>query len=323
MKTRIIRIILTLLIVITLSCEKERQTGPYFQGQDEAMGRTEMDQYLLDFLDRMDNQLKSGEMLNLEDARWHLSATLNFSYADAKSGYEIFPTDTLAFILPLVNGQVGMSDFSTAFYQVTSFLSERYLTIEADDKTLILVSVSITDQAEDEAELTAVAMMGYSSGLSWGYPFSEGHWWYWGYGLGRCGPYEGENIGSDGAKRLTFAANLTVPVPGPGRVYWTDEVTVWVLPHEHPDPNSPCGYKLLFSEIPWQQQPYCISPSEMDYYHENIVSFGQQFKPAGKILMGYFVQGTIFMYSNLSFPAHILQINYGVPNVTPFPPNEL
>jgi hypothetical protein len=230
MKHKIFDISLALLFLMLFSCKKDMPETQLLNAEIKTPMLSEMDQYLLEFKQKMGNPLKSGELMSLDDARWHLSATLNFSYADTKMDYEILPMDTIFVSIPLQNGQVSMEAFSNAFVEITGFLSARYHEIEATEKTLNLVSVSISSQADDQAELMAVAMMGYNSGLSWGYPFSEGHWWYWGYGLGRCGPYEGENIGSDGAKRLTFAANLTVPVPDPGRVYWTDEVTSFSIP---------------------------------------------------------------------------------------------
>lgn len=274
--------------------------------------------------------IKPARCSSLEDARWHLSATLNFMYADAKMDYEIVPLDTVFVYIPLNNGQIGMDDFSNAFYEVTDFLSAKYQQIEATDKTLNLVSVSVTGQTDDEAELMAISMMAYNPGLSWEYPFGEGDWWYWGWGKGRCGSYEGQNFGSDAAKRLTLAANITVPaIASPfGRVYWTDDINIIVIADYHPDPNSPCGYKLFLSHTPIDEgdpnfQHSCLSPDDMNYYFLNIIGFGVEMKPPGLTLMGYYVSDDILMWNYQSFPRHTLDIHYGVPNVTPWPPNEL
>ncbi len=319
---------MTLSFLLLFSCEKDMQEAQTAAAQIEPHMLSEMDQYLLEFKQKIDNPMKSGELLSLEEARWHLSATLNFSYADAKMDFELLPADTAFISIPLINGQVGMEDFANAFFEITAFLSERYQEIEASEKTLNLVSVSLTDQSDDEAELMAVSMMGYNSDLSWGYPFSEGHWWYWGWGKGRCGPYEGQNIGSDAAKRLTFAANITVPVPGPGRVYWTDDINIIIIADYHPDPNSPCGYKLFLSDIPIDEedpnyQHPCLSPDDMNYYFPNIIDFGVEMEPEGLTLISFYVVDDILMYNYQSYPRHTLDIHYGVPNVTPWPPHEL
>lgn len=316
MKTKIIPIVLSLFILFTFSCKKAWLETVNNEPENEVLALSDMDKYLLDFRKHMDNTFKSGELLELEYARWHLSAMLNFSYADAKSDYDLLPSDTIILKLQLVDGQIKMKDLSNIFYEISSFLHVKFNEIEAEEKTLIFISVGIIDQTDQEVELMAVSTMGYNSGLSWGYPFSEGHWWHWGFELGRCGDYEGLNIGSDAAKRLTFAANITVPIPGPGRVYWEDPETYTVYPHDFPDANSPCGYMLLFSDIPLQLAQCCIPPDEMDYYYLNILSFGQHFKPNDKRLIGYFVEGTIFMYNFMSYPAHILDIYYGIPHLT-------
>lgn len=328
MKYQIFNLSLALLFLTMFSCKKQFQETKMPDSVNETQLLSEMDLYLLEFKQKMDNPHKTSEMLSLEDARWHLSATLNFMYADAKMDYELLATDTLNFILPLINGQIALDDFSNAFYEVTDFLSARYQKIETTDKTLNLVSINITSQSDEEVEIMAVSLMGYNPGLSWGYPFSEGHWWYWGWELGRCGSYEGQNIGLDAAKKLTFAANIVVPVPGPGRVYWTDELTRSVYAIDHPDGNSPSGYLLFHSDIPineWNpnyQYP-CLTPDDMNYYFPNILAFGQQLKPSGKTLINYYVNGTFFMFNYQSYPTHILSINYGIPHVSGSPPNEL
>ncbi len=68
-----------------------------------------MDKYLKDFRARMNAPVKSGELLNLEAARWHLSALLNFAYADAETHYDFFQIDTFYTILPLKNQMVTMA----------------------------------------------------------------------------------------------------------------------------------------------------------------------------------------------------------------------
>ncbi len=328
MKHKIFNISLALLFLTLFSCKKDMPDTQLLNAEIETPMLSEMDQYLLEFKQKMDNPLKSGELMSLEDARWHLSATLNFSYADTKMEYEILPLDTVFVNVPLQSGQVSMEAFSNAFFEITGFLSARYHEIEAAEKTLDLVSVSISGQANDQAELMAVAMMGYNSGLSWGYPFSEGHWWYWGWGLGRCGPYEGENIGSDAAKRLTFAANITVPVPGPGRVYWTDEYTAVVHADYFPDEMSPSGYKLFASHIPIDYldpnfQHSCLPPDDLNYYHPNILEFGVINEPPGLSLIKYHVIDDILMYNYQSFPRHTLMIYYGIPHISGQPQEDL
>lgn len=324
MKTKIIPIVLSLFLLITFSCKKAWQETENNKPENAVLALSDMDKYLLDFRKQMDNTFKSGELLEPEDARWHLSAMLNFSYADAKSDYELLPSDTIILKLQLVDGQIKMQDFSNTFYEISSFLHVKYTEIEFEDKTLIFISVGITGQTDQEVELMAVSTMGYNSGLSWGYPFSEGHWWYWGFELGRCGDYEGLNIGSDAAKRLTFAANITVPLPGPGRVYWTDEYIAEVYAGDYPDELSPSGFKLFLSHIPIDYfdpnyQPPCLSPIDLNYYFNNILEFGIIMKPQGLFFIGYHVIADILMYNYQSFPRHTLKIYYGIPHITEQP----
>jgi hypothetical protein len=61
----------------------------------------------------------------------------------------------------------------------------------------------------------------------------------------------------------------------------------------------------------------------MNYYFPNIIAFGEQLKPSGKTLMGYFVEGSIFAWQFQSYPTHYLYLYYGIPHVSGLPPNEL
>lgn len=317
--------LISLLSILLYSCQKEKASIEITKDILFSEKIENMDQYLTDFKAKMSNPPKSGEMLNLEDARWHLSALLNFSYADAKTHYEFFPVDTFYITLSLYNHQVSLQALNDAFYELSGFITSAYHAIESDDKTLIVAEVGIESIDNNEAEAWVVSTMGYNPPLV-GPTFAETDWWYWGFGghygtgPGKCGEYEGEGVGSDASVELTNKAMMSIPIPS-GRVYYTDQITFYIHPEDYsvsPEDHPFGRHSLLFMEFP-PVEPWCLCPDEMNYYLNNIkFIIMPDLRPAGKDIIKYFVESD---WLHEIVYVHFAHFTFGIPHVTPYPPD--
>jgi hypothetical protein len=326
--------LLALLVIVIPSCQKEMATVEQTTEESFSKKIENMDQYLTDFKAKMSNPLKSGEMLNMEDARWHLSALLNFSYADAKTHYEFFSVDTFYTTIPLSDQLVSINDLNDAFTVLSDFVISAYYAIESEEKTIIIAEVGIESTDNPETEVWVVLTMGYNPPYL-GPSFGETDWWYWGvgghdgFGLGKCGEYEGESVGLDASVVLTSKAMISIPVPI-GRVYYTDEVTFEVHPSDYPVPinEHPFGRRsLIYWEylLPSQPPPLenaCLCPDEMNYYLNNIkFVIMPDKKPDGKVITKYWVESSIVVgYGQVPDHLHRALLTFAVENVSPYPP---
>jgi hypothetical protein len=317
--------LLVLLVIVIHSCQKE--IAHIEQAKDVLFSDKieNMDQYLTDFKIKMSNPLKSGEMLNLEDARWHLSALLNFSYADAKTHYEFFSVDTFYTTLPLSDHLVSINDLNDAFTVLSDFVISAYYAIESEDKTIIIAEVRIESTDNPETEVWVVSTMGYNP-PNLGPSFGETDWWYWGLGghygtgPGKCGEYEGEGIGLDASVVLTSKAMISISLPS-GRVYFTGEGTIFIHPldYEVSPEDHPFGRNsLLFLEYP-PVEPWCLCPDEMNYYLNNIkYIIMPDHKPDDKIIIKYFIESD---WIHETIYVHFAHLTFGIPHVSPLPPD--
>lgn len=317
--------LLALLVIVIPSCQKEMATVEQTTEESFSKKIENMDQYLTDFKAKMSNPLKSGEMLNLEDARWHLSALLNFSYADAKTHYEFFSVDTFYTTVPLSNQLVSINDLNDAFTVLSDFVISAYYAIESEDKTIIIAEVGIESTDNPETEVWVVLTMGYNPPYL-GPAFGETDWWYWGFGghygtgPGKCGEYEGEGVGSDASVELTNKAMMSIPIPS-GRVYYTDQITFYIHPEDYsvsPEDHPFGRHSLLFMEFP-PVEPWCLCPDEMNYYLNNIkFILMPDLRPAGKDIIKYFVESD---WLHEIVYVHFAHFTFGIPHVTPYPPD--
>ncbi|MDP2423034.1 MAG: hypothetical protein Q8M23_01690 [Bacteroidales bacterium] len=318
-------ILCSLLLFFALSCQKEINTVKSTDKEIITNKIADMDKHLMDFRARMDNPLKSGELLELEQARWYISALLNFAYADATTHYDFFPLDTFYVVLALNNHKVSLSEMNTALTELSSGVLDAYYGVTADEKTVIVLTAEIKTQSETQATLMVVSTMGYN-GSPFSFTFDETDWWYWGFGAGKCGDYAGQMAGRDAATQLTQKANISIPVPV-GRVYYTDPVTITVHPSDYEiDPlNHPFGrLSLLFWVVDGPPPPpwTCLCPDEMNYYLNNIkFIIAPDKKPQDKVLTNYFIRSDLLLNPhNIAFWIHWAHLTYGVPHITPLPP---
>ena len=281
-----------------------------------------MDAYLTGFRKQMDMPEKSGVMLDLEDARWHLSAVLNYSYANAIPHHKYFQVDTFYTVFPLSNMMVSMDDINDAFVTFTTDLVNTYQAIPHDDKTLVIVVTQVAGQNGHEAQIRMISTFAYSPGISV-YQFDETDWWYWGEESGKCGLFIGEGIGSDAAIELTAKANLSLTVPI-GRIYYTDEIPVTIMAYDYEISwqDHPYGrHSLIFWQVGIQSQPppewSCLCPDEMNYYLSNIRDIIVLDNPPDPdmTLCNYYIESLLIPGYNVDWQ-HRLTLTYGIQHVT-------
>lgn len=86
MKKNIINAICTILVVATTfcACRKEENNSTDNSGDNQIKSSVNIDDYLIEFKEKMKTNKRSNESISIDDAEWHLTALQNFELCDAR-----------------------------------------------------------------------------------------------------------------------------------------------------------------------------------------------------------------------------------------------
>lgn len=144
-------------------------------------------------------------------------------------------------VVQLTDGNLSISIFNEALSYFNEIIDNRIKMMNSTDYTADLVDI-IFEPIDDETLLIKTHMaIGYLMVGNY-QGFDADGYWYWGHKLGRCGQYQGLNVGRDAASELQWRFNNPVNIsPNPG--YYTNIVTVSSVAGNQPpltfDPNNP------------------------------------------------------------------------------------
>ena len=276
-KTFIIFAILAGAVTLYLtSCQKDKEltTNANVSKQDLARANE-----LLKFRNNMESNLKTEEILTLNDAVSLMEGTLNMTYG--RPEYEDDDVIHTSFIIKInenVNS-VTLSKVTKVYNQIVDSLRE------------FKNNIKITEKALLSADLELIEVKGnynikvYSGFVAWNEnkstnlsnDYSSNDWWHAIDGEGRCGDYEGQSVGQDAATVLTasIAAKLKSvyrPHIYPG-YYWDNVYTKPLYYYNYPAPvGSLWPYRIFYQynnyNSIWQESP-CLSPDDMDFFYNN------------------------------------------------------
>lgn len=141
---------------------------------------------------------------------------------------------------------------------------------------------------------------------------------------GKCGLYEGQEIGKGATTELTRMLNFTKPsyACNNSRIYFTDEETIEKSclnngdDENLSDPNSPCGFRIFWDHKYQYEGSHCLSPEEMNYYYDQARGIANEYKPTGKVLIEYYVYWDIVSSVPEFMTFHTLGLKYAKPNCT-------
>jgi hypothetical protein len=247
------------------SCKKDNV--PDGSNEDlNAQGNNKVTSMLLDFKQTLKH--KSTGTLIADSAEWYLEGLLNLEQANNSHefGRVDFYHDTL--MVNLMGNQVSLDDLNNLYSAISDWANSIKQSKDNESYTFDIVDLTIVETGLKNGEKNlAVSLSGGLIGSTQNYvPFDSTDYWYWGYGMGKCGDFTGQYMGRDATTELEYKIMHPLAVEPTG--YFIDVESVWVMFYDFPDYNSPNGESMLFTASGSGPEPYdvCISPEELNYY---------------------------------------------------------
>ena len=274
------------------SCTKQENAGADSQTQQPEMTQGDIAFYksVTGFKQKIkyikENPLyKSGEVLEIDSARWLMEATFNYEYGSAGDGYQEVKSDS-AFLEIETNGsnEISLDELSDAYYDMFYAVQDIYTNTDFDDKGLILVGLDIVTSTGNTTTLKVETVTGSKSVDPPPGVFGEDDYWMYGDMLGSC---DGQIDTSDAARKIWYVTNANIPPvasPPPGYVYAYSDPVTWTVAGgdekwKRPgDPlNNYLDYYLYYADPANGEitdEVLCLEPNEMNNYYnwlQNII----------------------------------------------------
>ncbi len=311
------------IVIVIKSCKKEDyKSANEMKNKNEKVTKTGYkadltEKKILNFNKKVKDYKKDpgskefGSKILPGDALWITEASLNYNFADLDSTWEKAYKDTFYISLPVENDSIVYSQLINAYLTMEGNIDQYLDEINGDHVRMLLSDLSISGDSKTQDEIIFEQQVLVASGV-FIVPFctfEDDDYWYWGEEQGRCGEYQGQDIGMDAAKIINQKLNACKGQPA-GNHYYTDIETnagnLWG-----------CANENMFCE--WGDPPnhaYCMSPQEMAGYFNYTRSWAQDHTPDGKVIMNYFYDYDYITATNSYGLIHYCDIQYGVLHLT-------
>ena len=293
---------------------------------------SEMDKAMLAFGEKLKTASKDDATMPLVEGLNTLTNYQNFSMCDASHYSTEMIADTLKVSLDVSNGEVSLSDLNDLYESTKQEILEKYAALTGNQKAIFCIKSCINNTAKDDINsfsgtinVDVITQMEESFALPGSSTsFDSTDYWYDFEGLGKCDIYIGQCVGRDCVTELNtkMAYMFSIPLCSDGyRRYLTDIEDGTIDAHTLPDLSSPNGYYAL----PWRSfwdDPYCVSPSEMNYYLDVILDlYSDVVQSSTKCLVGWGLgQHDYYKYENFHKESYI-QYRFANVNCIPVGPD--
>ncbi len=146
----------------------------------------------------------------MNEALWNLEAGVNYEYRSVKEGLANLMEDSAFVTIPVTvddNGNyiINGDDLAIAYANLLNF-TDIQLTMEGENKTLLVADVSIKEVNDEEATMKMTTSAA-SSPSPPSCDIENDDYWYFADELGKCGSYSGQNVGDDATTRINYILN--------------------------------------------------------------------------------------------------------------------
>jgi len=202
---------------------KKENTNQSFTQEDEMMVRSKKIISLINqFDEKMNSNLKSGELIELDSAVWNMEALQNYNYAYPDSAAKDFDVTKSNYTIDVdANGTVLIDDVQLVYNEMEANLVEDLNEIPGDVKHIRFADVAIDSIDTGIGYLSVTLGIGSNILIGTYYGFDEDDDWIWGtpgqaYGASPLGKCDGTMVGvSDGSDELVWRLNNPVYTIGP------------------------------------------------------------------------------------------------------------
>ena len=235
---------------------------------------------------RANPHLKSGELMEREEARWSIETLFNVSYAFPEETYGKTVTDTSIVFLPVNTlGQACIEDVVTLYDQILAQVTQFYLGHNFEAKGFLLLQLKTGETHDNKLEVIVVAVTGEKRDritdpeINYG-PFYEGDNWFFGYGWGKCDRTISGNDAAEVLQETIHTSMIAWPEPPQGfRWVTANPFEIELIGNEY----MQNGAYLTFYVENYTEADLCLDFTEMNfhYYGEEQVIYNRvpQFHP--------------------------------------------
>ena len=256
-------------IIFINSCKKNElneQTNEFEDG-------TELAEQINAFKAQL-THAKSDETISLEDALENMELLINASHGFPFEDYSERQNDIVSFQLPAdADGNVAMTDVSSAYDEMINLVKEAYLNTGFEEKGLILITLSINEEDKSGSTIDAKVTTGKAEEPE---PENFTDCWYYGENLGMCdGTYYMQKDGGDVIAEI-IAENNPIntycdhPMPEGWRLILANQPLITLQGNEYQNHG---GDNLMFfhpdNGSGFTDEEKQLSADDMNYYYDN------------------------------------------------------
>lgn len=303
--------------VIMYSCKKDLPVAPPVQENDLVTHSQKVLSLIRAFDNKLESNLKTGELITLDSAVWYTEALQNYEYAHPDSGSRSFIVFESQYTLPVSpGGLVMMDDVETLYGQMEVQLLADLTTVSDPVKFLTIADVALDSIVGNTAHLSVSNGLGVGELIIYD-PFEEDDDWIWGTlgeGIGGTlprGKCDGSEVGvSDGSNEIAYRLNNPNMSTNPPDGYTDIEIK---------DADGIGEYEgRLF--VDWTHSiDYCLSNTELTYYlnesddiiYTYVAQGGK--RPQGKNFIRVEIEDTMTPSGGIYPYLHWYHIRYGKP----------
>lgn len=220
---------------------------------------------------RENPQLKSGEIISKEDARWNLETLFNATYGFPDKAYRRTIPDTAMVYLPVdASGNAMLEDVVAVYDEILTLVTAFYINSNFEEKGFLFIQLQTGDITGDQMEIFVRAITGSRETAPpddpphlWR-PFREGDNWRYGNGEGKC---DYSMAGTDAADQLQIAIRKNTsawPIPPRGFRWMTkNPFTIKLIGHEYKVENE----YLIFYVENYTAVDECLTYTKMNFHY--------------------------------------------------------
>jgi len=261
-------------MAVFYSCGKQELDSSLISENQEVLMSTD-DQIFLENLINFRNkvnfirsnpELKSGEVMAVDEAIKQIEALFNATYGFPDEQYGKTKTDKTTVLINVNNNdEVTLDDVTTTFEEIINIVTQYYYQSTFDQKGFLLLDLEKGETVEGQVEIGLRSVIGEKEG-DWN-PFGPDDDWWYGDEAGDC---NWDSAGTDAAEKIQEAVNIYRPLvsPPPGYQFdYSDYEPVVLFGHEYVNES---GEKLIFYKenesgtFTWDEK--CLDPDEMNFH---------------------------------------------------------
>jgi hypothetical protein len=295
-------------IIVITACQKE-DVGNTSNAQLTQSERIE--NLILNFKHKLENNLKDGTVYSADSAVWYVEALLNYTYGYATALGCTFETDSVAITV----NNTGANGYNLQqLAGVYNYFEEKVVNNKPEDRYIFAIDISL---ATNGSQTVFSSITGYAKQLlpNLKSTADTSGYWFWGNGLGMCGPDSGLYVGMDAGDIIEALVNEIAEYD-----YFTNIEHHTFSFNNYPYSNFPFTDQYLihsrlfaYCDPTGPNEDFCLSPSHIAFYSgdDGAIYIVKDNKPSNREFA--YCTITPLTYPSDDIDNHIIKIYYGSP----------